>query len=83
VRYYLSSWPLDVQRFAHAVRHHWGIESHLHWVLDVAFRRRQPRTQWPCSAEFGNYPPICAESAAPGDHLQAWNENQTLTCWVG
>ena len=37
VWYYLSSLPLDVQRFAQVVRHHWDIENRLHWVLDVAF----------------------------------------------
>ena len=34
-RYYISSADLDEQRFASAVRHHWGIENRLHWVLDV------------------------------------------------
>jgi predicted transposase YbfD/YdcC len=27
----------NVQRFAYAVRAHWGIENQVHWVLDVAF----------------------------------------------
>jgi len=30
--------PLDAQRFAAAVRGHWGTENRLHWILDVAFR---------------------------------------------
>jgi predicted transposase YbfD/YdcC len=34
-RYYLSSLPAQVQRFAAAVRGHWQIENCLHWVLDV------------------------------------------------
>ena len=37
-RYYISSLPLNAQRFAHAVRSHWGIENRLHWVLDMTFR---------------------------------------------
>ena len=37
-RYYISSLSLDVERFAHAVRSHWGIENSLHWVLDMTFR---------------------------------------------
>jgi len=37
-RYYLSSMALDAASFARAVRAHWGIENHLHWVLDVVFR---------------------------------------------
>lgn len=37
-RYYLVSLDGDVERFAQAVRSHWGIENQIHWVLDVAFR---------------------------------------------
>jgi predicted transposase YbfD/YdcC len=33
--YYLSSLPAEAQRFANAVRGHWGVENSLHWVLDV------------------------------------------------
>ena len=36
-RYYLVSLAGNVQRFAHSVRSHWGIENQVHWVLDVAF----------------------------------------------
>jgi predicted transposase YbfD/YdcC len=36
-RYFLTSLPAHGQRFAHAVRQHWGIENALHWVLDVSF----------------------------------------------
>jgi predicted transposase YbfD/YdcC len=37
VRYFLSSLPPRVRRFARLVRQHWGIENQLHWVLDVTF----------------------------------------------
>lgn len=42
-RYYLLSLDGDVQRFATAVRSHWGIENQLHWCLDVAFHEDQSR----------------------------------------
>lgn len=42
-RYYLLSLPLDAQKFAHAVRNHWGIENQLHWILDVGFSEDKSR----------------------------------------
>ena len=44
-RYYISSLPDDVQRFAEAVRNHWSIENELHWVLDIAFREDDSRVR--------------------------------------
>jgi predicted transposase YbfD/YdcC len=35
-RYYISSAELTRDRFAAAVRGHWGIENSLHWVLDAS-----------------------------------------------
>lgn len=43
VRYYISSLPLGVKRFAACVRGHWGIENGLHWTLDVTFDEDQSR----------------------------------------
>jgi len=45
VRYFISSCWLSGQRFAQAVRGHWGIENSLHWVLDVTFDEDQSRTR--------------------------------------
>jgi predicted transposase YbfD/YdcC len=43
VRFYLSSLPLGVKRFAEAVRGHWHVENSLHWTLDVTFDEDQSR----------------------------------------
>ncbi len=37
LRYYISSRQLSADELAQAVRAHWGIETRLHWVLDVNF----------------------------------------------
>lgn len=42
-RFFLSSLPLGVKRFANAVRGHWAIENTLHWCLDVTFREDESR----------------------------------------
>lgn len=42
-RYYLSSLPVGVKRFARAVRGHWGIENGCHWTLDMTFREDESR----------------------------------------
>jgi predicted transposase YbfD/YdcC len=42
-RYYISSLPVSVKCFAHAVRSHWAIENTCHWSLDVTFREDESR----------------------------------------
>ena len=36
-RYFISSLPCDAERFAQAVRDHWGVDNGLHWCLDISF----------------------------------------------
>lgn len=43
VRYYILNKYVASQRFAGAVRGHWGVENHLHWQLDVTFQEDQCR----------------------------------------
>jgi predicted transposase YbfD/YdcC len=43
IRYYISSLPMGVKRFARAVRAHWGIENTCHWSLDVTYREDESR----------------------------------------
>lgn len=50
-RYYIGSIGNDAQRFAKAVRGHWGVENDLHWSLDVSFREDESRIREPQAAE--------------------------------
>src|SRR5215207_635540 len=50
-RYYLLSRPLTARQLGEAVRSHWGIENHVHWVLDVAFGEDQSRIRRGAAAE--------------------------------
>jgi predicted transposase YbfD/YdcC len=51
IRYYLSSLPVGVKKFAESVRQHWSIENSLHWVLDMTFNEDQSRIRKGNSAE--------------------------------
>lgn len=42
-RYFLSSLPMGVKQFAHAVRSHWAIENSCHWSLDFTYREDESR----------------------------------------
>ena len=43
MRYFISSLPMGVKQFAHAVRSHWAIENTCHWSLDVTYREDESR----------------------------------------
>ncbi len=43
IRYFISSLPVSVKRFARAVRGHWGIENACHWSLDFTYREDESR----------------------------------------
>ncbi len=50
-RYYLSSPDVEVEKFARAVRGHWGVENSLHWCLDVQLGEDQSRARTGHAAE--------------------------------
>jgi predicted transposase YbfD/YdcC len=53
-RYYISSLPVGVKLFAHAIRSHWGIENSCHWSLDMTYREDESRIREPHMREnFG------------------------------
>jgi len=45
IRYFISSLRRNGERFANAVRSHWGIENSLHWSLDMTFREDESRVR--------------------------------------
>lgn len=49
--YYIASLEPDVEKLAHTIRSHWGIENNLHWMLDVAFDEDSRRIRDEQSAE--------------------------------
>jgi len=43
IRYFISSLPIGVKRFARAVRGQWAIENTCHWSLDFTYREDESR----------------------------------------
>lgn len=50
-RYYLLSSPLSASAFGQVPRSHWGIENHVHCVLDVTFHEDRSRIRAGYAAE--------------------------------
>ena len=50
-RNFTSSTWMKAKDFLEAIRQHWSIENHLHWVLDVAFRADDSRLRAEVAAE--------------------------------
>lgn len=50
-RYYIASLKAGANTFNHAIKMHWGVESSLHWVLDMAFREDDCRKRSGNSAQ--------------------------------
>jgi len=46
-RFFISSLPMGVKRFARAIRSHWGIENSCHWSLDMIYREDESRIREP------------------------------------
>jgi predicted transposase YbfD/YdcC len=44
-RYYITSLEPIADKINHGVQSHWGIETKLHWVLDIAFREDDSRVR--------------------------------------
>ena len=49
-RYYITS-LVDVETFSRSVRAHWGVETSLHWCLDMTFHEDYSRIRKDHSAE--------------------------------
>jgi predicted transposase YbfD/YdcC len=92
-RYYISSLPVGVKQFAHAVRSHWGIENSCHWSLDMTYREDESRIRDPHMREnfaWLNRFTLSLLKQHPGKDSVVmkrrscgWNENFMLEVLVG
>lgn len=51
IHFFVSSLRPNAKRIGEAIRAHWGVENHLHWMLDVAFADDRRRVRDARSAE--------------------------------
>ena len=92
-RYYISSLPVGVKQFAHAIRSHWGIENSCHWSLDMTYREDESRIRNPYIREnfaWLNRFTLSLLKQHPGkDSIVmkrrgcGWNENYLLEVLMG
>ena len=78
VRYYILSRFVSGDRFAEAVRTHWGIENNLHWQLDVTFQEDQvSHPQRPRRHELQHPTPHCFEPTEKRTYRKNRHQKQT------
>jgi predicted transposase YbfD/YdcC len=92
-RYFISSLPVGVKQFAHAIRSHWGIENSCHWSLDMTYREDESRIRDPYIREnfaWLNRFTLSLLKQHPGKDSIAmkrracgWDENLLLEVLVG
>jgi hypothetical protein len=77
-RYCLSSLPVDVEKFARAVRGHWGMENSLLWCLDAQMGEDQSHARTGHVAKKpGHAPPLGAQTSKTGQNQAARSQWQT------
>jgi predicted transposase YbfD/YdcC len=91
--YYLTSHRGSAAELGRLIRGHWGIENHLHWVLDVAFREDESRTRvGHAGANLGMLRRVAVSMLKrAGDHgsiqtkrlMAAWDDDFLLTALRG
>ena len=88
-RVFITSLPPRVKTFARAVRNHWGIETSLHWVLDIAFREDESRLRKGhgqenlalirrLAASLLHNEPTCKTGVACKRKCAGWNDDYLL-----
>ena len=93
-RVFISSLRPRVKTFARAVRNHWGIETSLHWVLDMSFREDDSRLHKGhgqenlalirrLAASLLHNEPTCKTGIACKRKCAGWNDDYLLKVLAG
>ena len=88
-RVFITSLRPRVKKFARAVRDHWGIETSLHWVLDMSFREDESRVRKGygqenlalirrLAASLLHNEPTCKAGVACKRKCAGWNDDYLL-----